>query len=184
MNPVCRCRPLLTKSCLSIPHSSLPLPFPPVYVRSLATVSPPTPRRPETTFTDTLNSGPSFSDFLGSSTPESLPGSSHLPEWLKRPIPAGGNFAKIKKDLRGLNLHTGIEFLEVFFWPLLRGVCYLPSLPIYPFRCVSAGISSLPLCPWNQSPLCEACGFSVDCVYGSLRKCSLSKYRRLLGRLR
>lgn len=33
-----------------------------------------------------------------------------LPEWLKTPIPAGNkNFASIKKDLRGLNLHTVCE---------------------------------------------------------------------------
>jgi lipoyl synthase len=73
--------------------------------RNLATI---TTRRPQTSFTDNLNSGPSLSDFLTSSTePTSIPGTSHLPDWLKRPIPAGGNFAKIKKDLRGLNLHTG-----------------------------------------------------------------------------
>ena len=140
MNPVSRCRPLLTKSCLSIPHGCLPLPSTPHCVRSLATVSPPPPRRPQTTFTDTLNSGPSFSDFLDSSIPESLPGSSHLPEWLKRPIPAGGNFAKIKKDLRGLNLHTGIESisLKFSFGLCFAVVCLLPLLPIYPFRCFSA----------------------------------------------
>jgi hypothetical protein len=32
-----------------------------------------------------------------------------LPEWLKTPIPDGENFKKIKKDLRGLNLHTGMQ---------------------------------------------------------------------------
>lgn len=33
-----------------------------------------------------------------------------LPEWLKTPIPAGNdNFKQIKKDLRGLNLHTVCE---------------------------------------------------------------------------
>ncbi|KAK5626938.1 hypothetical protein RRF57_002653 [Xylaria bambusicola] len=33
-----------------------------------------------------------------------------LPEWLKTPIPAGNdNYKKIKKDLRGLNLHTVCE---------------------------------------------------------------------------
>jgi len=93
---------------------------PAVRRRTLATtVSPITPPRvrPQTTFTDTLNAGPSLADFLTSSSEsieateatESLPGSSRLPEWLKRPIPAGGNFARIKKDLRGLNLHTGMN---------------------------------------------------------------------------
>lgn len=101
-------RPL--HQCLRLLHS----PSPPVLstaaaaptVRCLATVS---PRRPQTTFSDALNAGPSLSDFLSGppDDPLSIPGTSHLPSWLKRPIPAGGNFAKIKKDLRGLNLHTG-----------------------------------------------------------------------------
>jgi lipoic acid synthetase len=32
-----------------------------------------------------------------------------LPEWLKTPIPDNSNYKKIKKDLRGLNLHTVCE---------------------------------------------------------------------------
>jgi len=32
-----------------------------------------------------------------------------LPDWLKTPIPSNNNFKKIKKDLRGLNLHTVCE---------------------------------------------------------------------------
>ncbi|KAK7081815.1 hypothetical protein SK128_017790, partial [Halocaridina rubra] len=32
-----------------------------------------------------------------------------LPPWLKREIPMGKNFSKIKEDLRGLNLHTVCE---------------------------------------------------------------------------
>ena len=32
-----------------------------------------------------------------------------MPEWLKTEIPSGKNFAKIKKDLRGLKLHTVCE---------------------------------------------------------------------------
>lgn len=32
-----------------------------------------------------------------------------LPEWLKTPIPDNKNYQKIKKDLRGLNLHTVCE---------------------------------------------------------------------------
>ncbi|KAI9139096.1 lipoic acid synthetase precursor [Paraphysoderma sedebokerense] len=32
-----------------------------------------------------------------------------LPEWLKTDIPVGKNYAKIKRDLRGLNLHTVCE---------------------------------------------------------------------------
>jgi len=79
--------------------------------RCLATVPPaPGNRRPQTSFSDALNAGPSFADFV-SGPPEqsSIPGNSHLPDWLKRPIPTGGNFAKIKADLRGLNLHTVCE---------------------------------------------------------------------------
>jgi lipoyl synthase len=32
-----------------------------------------------------------------------------LPAWLKRDIPVGGEYARIKRDLRGLNLHTVCE---------------------------------------------------------------------------
>jgi lipoyl synthase len=32
-----------------------------------------------------------------------------LPSWLKTGIPAGENYVRIKKDLRGLNLHTVCE---------------------------------------------------------------------------
>ncbi|RIA80249.1 hypothetical protein C1645_800389 [Glomus cerebriforme] len=32
-----------------------------------------------------------------------------LPEWLKTKVPVGANFARIKRDLRGLNLHTVCE---------------------------------------------------------------------------
>jgi len=35
--------------------------------------------------------------------------SPRLPSYLKTSIPSGGSFAKIKKDLRGLNLHTVCE---------------------------------------------------------------------------
>ena len=90
--------------------------------------------RPSTTFEDRLNSGPSFSDFVSgnaeaneSAIPASAPapvnsqtvdfGSvrtskkqhTRLPEWLKTPIPVGDNYKRIKNDLRGLNLHTGMS---------------------------------------------------------------------------
>ncbi|KUJ13866.1 mitochondrial Lipoyl synthase [Mollisia scopiformis] len=98
--------------------------------RSLATeTSPPaeTPRRRPTYFKDKLNSVPSFSEFVGlpeqSLTPEDAlelrtamvgpPGKkkqiTRLPTWLKTPIPDNSNYKKIKKDLRGLNLHTVCE---------------------------------------------------------------------------
>lgn len=87
-------------------------------------------RRPTTTFRDKLNAGPSFADFVSGGakdkeplTPEdayalktALVGPAgrkkemtRLPSWLKTPIPEGENFKRIKKDLRGLNLHTVCE---------------------------------------------------------------------------
>ena len=88
----------------------------------------PASSRPRTTFSDKLNAGPSFSDFVGGPIEEPLPASeafelrtatvgppgkkkeiTRLPEWLKQPIPVGDNFKKIKQDLRGLNLHTVCE---------------------------------------------------------------------------
>lgn len=94
-----------------------------------ATESPSAPeiRRRPTYFKDQTNSIPSFSEFVGLqdeplSTAESLelrtamvgpPGKkrqiTRLPEWLKTPIPNNENYKKIKKDLRGLNLHTVCE---------------------------------------------------------------------------
>ncbi|KAJ6264160.1 hypothetical protein Dda_0302 [Drechslerella dactyloides] len=86
------------------------------------------PAKKQTSFTDKLNSGPSFSDFVGTPEPalsisESLeleqppltPGQlsrqnhTRLPAWLKTNIPIGTNYNKIKNDLRGLNLHTVCE---------------------------------------------------------------------------
>jgi len=110
MRNLTRCHRLLHQTRLiPVAHPKAHLPSNPT-LRTLATASPaqPPPRRPQTSFTDDLNAGPSLTDFL-TSEPTSIPGTSHLPSWLKRPIPAGGNFAKIKKDLRGLNLHTVCE---------------------------------------------------------------------------
>lgn len=100
------------------------------HTRSFATESPasepPSKRRP-TYFKDGLNAVPSFSEFVGVqeeplSTEDALelrtamvgpPGKkkqiTRLPEWLKTPIPDNSNYKKIKKDLRGLNLHTVCE---------------------------------------------------------------------------
>lgn len=84
------------------------------------------PKRASTSFSDTLNSGPSFADFVSPNAPLS-PAEAYeiktatvgpegrkktitrLPEWLKTPIPVNQNYKKIKKDLRGLNLHTVCE---------------------------------------------------------------------------
>ncbi|KAJ4373801.1 hypothetical protein N0V83_002540 [Neocucurbitaria cava] len=101
------------------------------HLRTFATTSdtpqtsapaPPKQPRARTSFSDTLNSGPSFNDFVNPNAP--LPPSeayeiktaqvgkktiTRLPEWLKTPIPSNQNYKKIKKDLRGLNLHTVCE---------------------------------------------------------------------------
>lgn len=84
------------------------------------------PQRAKTAFSDTLNAGPSFGDFVNPNAPLS-PAEAYeiktatvgpegrkktitrLPEWLKTPIPINQNYKKIKKDLRGLNLHTVCE---------------------------------------------------------------------------
>ncbi|KAK9460920.1 putative lipoate synthase [Lipomyces oligophaga] len=77
----------------------------------------PKPRRRRTHFTDKLNAGPSFDDFLrhgsgeGPVSPEMMSRKEHvrLPSWLKTEIPKGSNYSKIKNDLRGLKLHTVCE---------------------------------------------------------------------------
>ncbi|KAJ5819834.1 hypothetical protein N7474_005425 [Penicillium riverlandense] len=86
-------------------------------------------RRPRTTFQDKLNAGPSFSDFVSGGTDNApldpseayalktaLVGPAgrkkemtRLPSWLKTPIPDSKNYQRLKKDLRGLNLHTVCE---------------------------------------------------------------------------
>lgn len=86
-----------------------------------------TPQRRPTYFKDKLNSVPSFSEFVGMqekplSPEEALElktvmvgpagrkkAMTRLPEWLKTPIPDNSNYKQIKKDLRGLNLHTVCE---------------------------------------------------------------------------
>jgi lipoic acid synthetase len=83
---------------------------------------PPKRARPASRFSDTLNAGPSFSEFAAPDAPLS-PAEAYeiktvqvgkktitrLPDWLKTPIPSNSNYKKIKKDLRGLNLHTVCE---------------------------------------------------------------------------
>ncbi|KAG9301441.1 hypothetical protein G9A89_018113 [Geosiphon pyriformis] len=89
-------------------------------VRALGTAS----RKSQ--FTERLSEGPSFDDFIAGSSHEPLriaeslelkikkdenPKKPHqrLPEWLKTKVPVGTNYARIKNDLRGLNLHTVCE---------------------------------------------------------------------------
>ncbi|KAK5740125.1 hypothetical protein LTR17_004837 [Elasticomyces elasticus] len=85
--------------------------------------------RPSTSFSNRLNTGPSFAEFVSPpasdeflNEEESLElrtvqigpagakrSHTRLPEWLKTPIPSNSNYKKIKKDLRGLGLHTVCE---------------------------------------------------------------------------
>ncbi|RKF56284.1 Lipoyl synthase, mitochondrial [Erysiphe neolycopersici] len=93
-----------------------------------ATASIATRKSRPTYFTDELNTGPSFSEFINSQINPSVVENDHpvlrtamvgpagrqkqitrLPEWLKTPIPDNSNYKKIRKDLRGLNLHTVCE---------------------------------------------------------------------------
>ncbi|KAL4973743.1 mitochondrial Lipoyl synthase [Aspergillus desertorum] len=82
-----------------------------------------------TTFTDKLNAGPSFGDFVSGGSDNARLDTSEaytlktalvgpagrkkemtrLPSWLKTPIPDSKNYQRLKKDLRGLNLHTVCE---------------------------------------------------------------------------
>ncbi|KAJ7706050.1 mitochondrial Lipoyl synthase [Mycena rosella] len=80
--------------------------------RSLATATPTT--GPKSTFRDALATGPSLDDFVsGDAPPDRIilgnPRGPRLPAHLKTSIPSGESFSKIKKDLRGLGLHTVCE---------------------------------------------------------------------------
>ena len=82
-----------------------------------------TNRRPPTTFRDRLNTGPSFSDFASPPPENDVPEIrtalvgpagkqkeiTRLPSWLQTPIPNNEQYKSIKRDLRGLNLHTVCE---------------------------------------------------------------------------
>ncbi|KAF7966775.1 hypothetical protein HWV62_37025 [Athelia sp. TMB] len=74
--------------------------------RFLATASP----KP---FSQTLEGGPSLDDFISGEVPERVvlgnTKAPRLPAHLKTKIPTGESFNKIKKDLRGLGLHTVCE---------------------------------------------------------------------------
>ncbi|KAK2461819.1 hypothetical protein APHAL10511_006282 [Amanita phalloides] len=83
----------------------------PRLTRLLATASNPVHLKP--TFSDSLSSGPTLKDFIAGNIPDRVVlGNSkgpRLPSYLKTSIPSGASFNKIKKDLRGLNLHTVCE---------------------------------------------------------------------------
>ncbi|KAK3174031.1 hypothetical protein OEA41_001275 [Lepraria neglecta] len=82
-----------------------------------------TTRRSPTTFKDRLNAGPSLSDFVSPPREDEEPmlatalvgpagkqkEITRLPSWLQTPIPNNANYKSIKRDLRGLNLHTVCE---------------------------------------------------------------------------
>ncbi|KII93206.1 hypothetical protein PLICRDRAFT_151713 [Plicaturopsis crispa FD-325 SS-3] len=77
-------------------------------VRCLAT-----PSSSKTDFSQTLASGPSLDDFISGETPERIvlgnKTATRLPSYLKTKIPSGDSFSKIKKDIKGLGLHTVCE---------------------------------------------------------------------------
>ncbi|EAU92837.1 lipoic acid synthase [Coprinopsis cinerea okayama7 len=66
------------------------------------------------TFRKTLEEGPTLDDFIAGDVPNNRvvlgnTSAPRLPSYLKTSIPTGASFSKIKKDLRGLNLHTVCE---------------------------------------------------------------------------
>ncbi|ESW96407.1 hypothetical protein KL918_000359 [Ogataea parapolymorpha] len=75
-------------------------------------------RRKVTQFTDKLNKGPSFEDFVSGKAKDLFVDplelarkdpDARLPSWLKVPIPKGKSFHSLKKDVRELKLATVCE---------------------------------------------------------------------------
>ncbi|KAG7847007.1 hypothetical protein KL941_002800 [Ogataea angusta] len=75
-------------------------------------------RRKVTQFTDKLNKGPSFEDFISGKAKDLFldplelarkDPDARLPSWLKVPIPKGKSFHSLKKDVRELKLATVCE---------------------------------------------------------------------------
>ncbi|QLL30891.1 hypothetical protein HG536_0A07060 [Torulaspora globosa] len=77
-------------------------------------------RRRTTEFTDSLNKGPSFEEFLSGRAAEytldplerarqNAEEAKRLPKWLKVPIPKGQNYHRLKKDVADLKLSTVCE---------------------------------------------------------------------------
>lgn len=93
--------------------------------RGLATADPfntgnevkPKTRRRKTYFSDSLNKGPSFEDFINGKAQDMVvdplelarQNEERLPKWLKVPIPKGKSFHNLKKDVRELKLSTVCE---------------------------------------------------------------------------
>jgi len=67
----------------------------------------------KTNFAESLAQGPSLDDFISGDGPERIvlgnTNAPRLPSFLKTSIPTGASLNKIKKDLRGLGLHTVCE---------------------------------------------------------------------------
>nr|VWP00841.1 Uncharacterized protein [Ganoderma boninense] len=72
-----------------------------------------TPSSSKAQFSQTLEDGPSLDDFIADRVSDRVvlgnAKAPRLPTFLKTKIPTGASFSKIKKDLRGLNLHTVCE---------------------------------------------------------------------------
>lgn len=77
-----------------------------------------TRRKSPTRFSDTLNKGPSFDDFVSGRAKDMLVDpleaarkdpNARLPKWLRVPIPKGQSFHKVKKDVKELKLATVCE---------------------------------------------------------------------------
>lgn len=75
-------------------------------------------RRRPTKFTDKLNKGPSFEDFVSGRAKDMLidpleaarkDPNARLPKWLRVPIPKGQSYHKVKKDVKELKLATVCE---------------------------------------------------------------------------
>ncbi|ODV78395.1 Lipoic acid synthetase [Suhomyces tanzawaensis NRRL Y-17324] len=74
-------------------------------------------RRRRTTFSDAMNKGPSFDDFVSGKASDMLDpleaarkdSNQRLPSWLKVPIPKGKSFQSLKNDVRELKLATVCE---------------------------------------------------------------------------
>ncbi|KAG1801489.1 uncharacterized protein HD556DRAFT_1498095 [Suillus plorans] len=100
---------LLFINSLFRPRSSCRLSY---RVRHLAIPSASTPNL-KSSFRETLVSGPSLDDFISGEPMEHVvlgnTKGPRLPSFLKTKIPSGASFNNIKKDLRGLGLHTVCE---------------------------------------------------------------------------
>ncbi|CAL1696125.1 unnamed protein product [Somion occarium] len=72
-----------------------------------------TPSSSKSNFSQTLAAGPSLDDFISGNAQDRVvlgnTSQPRLPSHLKTSIPTGKSFSKIKKDLRGLGLHTVCE---------------------------------------------------------------------------